>query len=228
MQNANLLHSPFPLTVVRNPRAKRLTLRVNTRRGEIVLTLPKRCSVDKAQAFVSSHQHWIEKQSKSLITPVFFHAGAEILLHDRLHLITPCPQGSGSVWIEEDRLCVKGAPEFLHRRVRDFLIREARIRFREIANALAQQTGKSLGRFTVRDMVSRWGSCSSRGDLSLNWRLILAPSYVAQYVIAHEVAHLTHMDHRPAFWQLVHTLIPDPDRAITWLRANGHMLYRYS
>ena len=82
-------------------------------------------------------------------------------------------------------------------------------------------------RVTIRDTASRWGSCSSTRTLSFSWRLIMAPPAVLDYVVAHEVAHLREINHGPAFWRLVHSLVGDVKRPQTWLRQHGVALHRY-
>ncbi len=79
----------------------------------------------------------------------------------------------------------------------------------------------------VRDQASRWGSCSTAGVLSFSWRLILAPSFVLNYLAAHEVAHLVEMNHSARFWRLVQRLCPDHERAKVWLDVHGSDLHRY-
>ena len=74
---------------------------------------------------------------------------------------------------------------------------------------LAHELDVSWARLTVRAQRTRWGSCSSRGNISLNWRLVLLPSQLADYVLAHELAHLREMNHSPAFWGLVERVVPD-------------------
>jgi len=80
---------------------------------------------------------------------------------------------------------------------------------------------------TIRGQSSRWGSCSSAGRLNFNWRLVLAPPFVLEYVAAHEVAHLVEMNHSPAFWAQVSRALPDMDRGRNWLKAHGHQLMSY-
>jgi len=92
---------------------------------------------------------------------------------------------------------------------------------------LAAKLGSRPKRITVRDTFSRWGSCSTARSLSFSWRLILAPSYVLDYVVAHEVAHLREMNHGPRFWQLVRELVGDVKRPQGWLRQHGAGLHRY-
>lgn len=85
-------------------------------------------------------------------------------------------------------------------------------------------TGGHFTSITIRDQKSRWGSCSSRGTLSFNYRLIFAPPAVLDYVVVHELCHLTHMNHSRDFWNMVGTIMPDYKARRGWLRDHGHEL----
>lgn len=85
-------------------------------------------------------------------------------------------------------------------------------------------TGGSFKRITIRDQKTRWGSCSSNGTLSFNWRLMLAPPRVLDYVVVHELCHLTYMNHSPAFWALVAQIMPQYQEYRLWLKNNGSTL----
>ena len=85
-------------------------------------------------------------------------------------------------------------------------------------------TGGSYSRISIRDQKTRWGSCSSKGTLSFNWRLMLAPPSILDYVVVHELCHLTHMNHSPAFWQAVDAVYPDYKNARKWLKEHGSEL----
>ena len=85
-------------------------------------------------------------------------------------------------------------------------------------------TGGSYSRISIRDQKTRWGSCSSKGTLSFNWRLMLAPPSILDYVVVHELCHLTHMNHSPAFWQAVEAVYPDYKNARKWLKEHGSEL----
>ena len=109
----------------------------------------------------------------------------------------------------------------------DFLKREA---LRDIEAAVARHArtiGVQPKRIAVRDTVSRWGSCSSAGRLSFSWRLILAPPFVLDYLAAHEVAHLVHMNHSRKFWSLVRRAFPDVTGRRPGSRRMGASLHRY-
>lgn len=88
----------------------------------------------------------------------------------------------------------------------------------------SQFTGGSYSRITIRDQKTRWGSCSAKGTLSFNWRLMLAPPSIPDYVIVHELCHLTYMNHSASFWNKVESVYPDYRTARKWLKDHGHEL----
>lgn len=86
-------------------------------------------------------------------------------------------------------------------------------------------TGGHYKKICIRDQQTRWGSCSAKGTLSFNFRLMLAPPRVLDYVVVHELCHLTHMNHSKAFWQMVESILPDYRIHRKWLKENGHTLH---
>lgn len=101
----------------------------------------------------------------------------------------------------------------------------AREYFPKRAAYFQQFTGGSYNRITIRDQKTRWGSCSAKGTLSFNWRLMLAPPSIPDYVIVHELCHLTYMNHSTAFWKKVESVYPDYRIARKWLKDHGHELH---
>jgi predicted metal-dependent hydrolase len=124
-------------------------------------------------------------------------------------------------------LCVAGAAPHVGRRVSDYLRREAARDLDAASRRAAEAFGVPIRRIAVRDQSSRWGSCSTTGVLSYSWRLILAPSFVLNYLAVHEVAHLLEMNHSPRFWRLVKRVCADSERAKVWLDVHGSDLHRY-
>lgn len=224
-----------PLALRISPRARRLTLRVDPASGGLVLTLPEGLPLQRGLEFVERQSGWIAGRLAQLPQRVPFAEGSMVPILGVEHRICHAPWARGAVWREGTLLWVAGGAEHLPRRVSDYLKTEARKqlsrRAREKAARLQalspDRTARPLGRITVRETVSRWGSCSARGDLSFCWRLVLAPEGVLDYVVGHEVAHLVHMDHSPAFWRLCHRLADETDSARLWLRRNGGRLQRY-
>jgi predicted metal-dependent hydrolase len=130
------------------------------------------------------------------------------------------------VRLDGRRIVVPGARDRLPRRVGDFLRAEAKRRIAALAVPHAAALGVRARAIRVKDTRSRWGSCAPDGTLAFSWRLVMAPEWVADYVVAHEVAHLRELNHSPRFWALVEALSPHRDAAVEWLRAKGPALLR--
>ena len=215
--------------------ARRFTLRVRAATRDAVLTMPPRGSLPRAKIFVDRHAAWIGARLARLPVPTPFGPGAAIPLRGTIHEICHRPDERGTVWLqagdestgELPKLCVSGAAPFVARRVQDFLIRQARGDLEIAVARHADTLGVKPRRMTLRDTATRWGSCSSTGALSFSWRLVMAPPHVLDYLAAHEVAHLKHMNHSDAFWNLTERLVPDYQRAEAWLKAHGVGLMRF-
>jgi predicted metal-dependent hydrolase len=154
-------------------------------------------------------------------------SGAVVPLLGIDHVIRHAGGWRGATHRAAGEIRVGGEPEFVARRVRDFLITESRTELAARARTKAAILGKRVAAVTVRDTRTRWGSCASSGRLSFSWRLILTPEAVFDYVVAHEVAHLQEMNHSRRFWALVATLTPEVEAPRTWLKANGPRLLRF-
>ena len=130
------------------------------------------------------------------------------------------------MWIEGTEILVTGDAAHLARRVRDHLRERARCELLARARRLADSIERKVARLSIRDTRTRWGSCSSTGNLCFSWRLVFAPEDVIDYVVAHEVAHLVHINHGKRFWRLVERLSPGAERQRLWLNRNRAQLLR--
>jgi predicted metal-dependent hydrolase len=217
-----------PVRVRISPRARLLSLRVDPTAREIELVMPRRAPAEAGFRFVATHRGWIAARIAALPQPVRLAEGAIVPVMGVPHRIRrELDAKAPTVAISGGEIRVRGDPEHLPRRVRDYLIALARRELAARARALAEQIGKSVTRVGIRDPKSRWGSCSSKGALSFSWRLVFAPEAVIDYVVAHEVAHLVEMNHGPRFWRLVATLVPDAPSARAWLRRHRGELLAY-
>ena len=216
---------------------RRLTLRVSHSSGDVVLTTPNRLALNSAIEFAQRHAAWIGARLRRLPEPVPFIPGEIIPIRGLEHRIVHASDRRGTVWIEAletteigspvAALFVAGDSPHLSRRIVDYLKRNAKQDLEAAVErycALLKIPARSV---TVRDTSSRWGSCSASGTLNFSWRLILAPTFVLDYLAAHEVAHLVHMNHSTTFWTLTRKLCADTDRAEAWLNSHGPSLYKY-
>ena len=212
--------------------ARRYTLRVRAATRDVVLTMPARGSLSGARAFVERQAGWIAARLSRLPAPQPFAPGALVPVRGTMHRICHLPTGRRPAWLQveaEGLPCLYVTGDALHvpRRVRDFLMREARRDLETAVQRYAAAVGISARKLTLRDTTSRWGSCSAARSLSFSWRLIMAPPHVLDYLAAHECAHLRHMDHSAHFWALTHALSSDVDRAEAWLKTHGSTLLRF-
>jgi predicted metal-dependent hydrolase len=224
--------SIYLVRVRRHRQARRYTLRIQAATREVILTIPPRGTLKEARAFAQKHGGWIAARLGRLPKAVPFADGIVVPLRGTPHRIAHRRGARGTVWTEADEsterlLCVAGEAPHIDRRVGDFLRREARRELEAASRHFAGALGVTIKRVSVRDQASRWGSCSTAGVLSYSWRLILAPSFVLNYLAAHEVAHLVEMNHSARFWRLVQRLCPDHERAKIWLDVHGSDLHRY-
>lgn len=216
----------------RHRQARRYTLRIHAATREVILTMPPRGSLKEAKEFAQKHGGWIAARLHRLPVAAPFSHGAIVPLRGLEHRIVHRPGVRGTVWTEKTDsgarlICVAGDAPHVDRRVSDFLHREALRDLEAASREAAAKIGVTVRRISVRDQSSRWGSCSTTGVLSYSWRLILAPSFVLEYLAIHEVAHLVEMNHSPRFWRLVNRLCPDAQRAKVWLDVHGTDLHRY-
>ncbi len=219
------LPAPIEIRPIRG--AKRLRLRFDDVSGMLKLTCPLRTSRRAALAWALDQREWIEAQLARALPPEPFKADA---------LIPIAGIETRIVWSEHERRTLKlvgselrcGGPELgLSRRIETFLKRLAlETMSREVAE-FAAAAGVTARSVSVGDAGSRWGSCSSQDRIRLSWRLILAPPQVRRYVVAHEVAHLKHLDHGPEFKALEARLLgPGVAEAKAVLRRVGPRLRR--
>ena len=218
----------MPLKVRAHPRARRIALKIDHDGDAVEMVLPRRCSRSEALRFLEASRGWIDARLAMLPPRISFVDGALVPVMDVPHRIRAMGpiRGKGPAWIEDGAIHVAGDPAFLSRRVRDFLRAMAKRELSARAETMAALIERKVTRVTVRDTVSRWGSCARGGNLSFSWRLIFAPEAAIDYVVAHEVAHLVEMNHSQRFWRIVEQLHPDAKTERLWLNHNRLRLMR--
>lgn len=219
------------IAVIVRPAARRMILRIDRRHGGATLTLPRGVARYRAEAFVLSQIGWLEQKLAAMPNRIAFRDGAIIPFRGATCRIVHCQPLRGETRIVEGKdgplLCVHGTLEALPGRVLRFLKAQAQADLAAASLGYAEKLNVKIGRVSIKDTVSRWGSCSARGDLAFSWRLILAPPFVLDYLAAHEVAHRLEMNHSVRYWRHVRAVYPDFRAAEEWLNRQGSTLHNY-
>jgi predicted metal-dependent hydrolase len=213
-----------------SPRAKRMALRLETKDRTIKLVIPKRASINSAYEFALEHADWIKKSIADLPTQIGFTHGTVIpvLGKDRtININHDSTLKRTNISLNNNEILVSTNKEDASSRIKRFLINTAKKELTTLAHEKAERIDKTIQKVDVKDTVSRWGSCSHDGKISFSWRLIFAPIESLDYVVAHEVAHLAHLDHSPAFWKVCEALSDQYGKGSRWMRKNSAELMRY-
>ncbi len=224
----------LPVTVRISPRARRVALRLDPAKRTVQLIVPRRMSLARAMDFARAHEDWIHKSLNALPDLIPFEVGVTIPVLGVQRVIGISPEAKSGlqskgrgILLEEGKIILCGMRGEPQARIRRFLIRLAQETLENLVREKLPVIGKTVKKIGVRDTRSRWGSCSVDGVLSFSWRLIFAPPEAMDYVVAHEVAHLVHMDHSKAFWKLCADLSTDFSTGRRWMRLHGQSLMRY-
>lgn len=221
---------PLRIDYRRSTKARRYILRVNERGDGGCVTIPRSGSWAEARRFVQRNAAWLEerlrqhKEHAAHLEHKMFFRGELLPVTD---VLAGCCNEPKPVARPLDEGLPVGEAEAMA------MLRErAQISLRECAerelpartHEIAAMHGLSVRRVSVRNQRSRWGSCSVKGVISLNWRLVQTPEFVRDYIIVHELMHLREMNHSARFWDLVNAAFPRTDEAERWLRAQGNLL----
>ncbi len=221
-----------PVRLMVNPRARRVSLRLDAARREVIATAPSSRRLKEAAAFAAQRAAWIGAAVARLPQATPFGPGDVIEVLGRPCRLERLPTRRGQGLIDDGNLFLQA-----HGDGEAFTRAAVRLLKAEALKVLAERTadhaaalGQPLPKVSVMDARSRWGSCTpARGPyaagIRYSWRLVLAPFAVMDYVAAHECGHLVHADHSPRFWAVVKSLVGEVKPHRTWLRDNGPRLH---
>lgn len=217
----------IPITLVRHPRARRYLLRLQAD-GSARITIPRGGSAAEAWRFAERNTDWLGRQRQRLAArpkpPAEWRVGTAIHFRGELATIEGGNEASGEIRLGTEQVRVSNAGLDLRPELERHLWRLAAAELppRLLEFAAAHQL--PVRRITVRNQRSRWGSCSRRGTISLNWRLIQTPPGVRDYILLHELMHLKEMNHSARFWREVARVCPDYETAERWLKQHSVLL----
>lgn len=212
-----------------NPRARRLSIRIDARAGEAVLIAPSERKLADVVAFARTKTSWMRERLAERPQGTPIAPGAVIDLFGKPTRLVAVG-GAGAARLTEDAdgpvIASGGEGEAYARRVENLFKRVARETLQTRTDVHLRTLGQRPVKMSIADPKSRWGSCSPHNrSIRYSWRVIMAPPAVIDYLAAHEVAHLVHADHSPAYWSVVQRLIGDYRPHRKWLRENGPALH---
>jgi predicted metal-dependent hydrolase len=220
--------------LVRSPRAKKLRIKVGP--DGVVVVLPEGRDDREAAAFISNKRAWVAEQ---LVQVRQLRALRRPSARDDAHILfrgdavavrvvcLPTWRAPNKVTIEHDAItvtCMPGSKTAPARSLENWLRKQALERIKQHIGEVGKRLKRTPSRIYVMGQRTKWGNCSALGNLSFNWRLVMAPDFVLRYIVTHEMVHLAVPDHSRKFWLTVQSLCPETERARQWLVANGQWL----
>lgn len=216
----------MPIAIRRHARAKRLTMRLAPDGSEIRVTLPQWCATRDAVVFAKARTEWLERQLAAVPLAAPPEPGGTLRYRGTEVAIAWEAARRRQPVLEGERLLVGGPRDSLEARLQRWLQGEAKRLLAEDLAFYCERAGRPVPQLRLSRAHRRWGSCSDRAAIRINWRLVQAPDHVRRSVVAHEVAHLAHFDHSPAFHaELARLFEGDLGEADRWLKDNGRGLY---
>src|SRR3954453_8389392 len=211
-----------PYRIRRSDRARRIRVRVDGN-GNVEVALPRRSPQRHAEEAVKQLAPWIERRRRAVATAAREISRAPGTLPYLGETLTVVPEpGRTRVHRSGDRLLVP--PTDARAAIERWYRRQAKLEVAPRLDAACRRAGTAYTGLPLRGQKTRSASCSSTGTMSFNWRLLLAPPEIMDYVVEHEVCHLTYMDHSPRFWRLLASRVPEWRRYSAWLRRYGPTL----
>ena len=220
----------YPVSVRRSSRRRSIELRIT--RGSLVRILcPLGLTDTQIADFVRAREAWIQSKlslnKKRAETPVPQFEHGSCWQYRGRTVSLELSLGSNSVVLESDRLRVqsrKMGVRYLRTVLKDWFIREAETLLTNRTQHFADCLGVEPSKIQLRQYRAMWGRCNSRHEIAYDWRIIMAPDSVVDYLVIHELCHLAHFDHSPHFWRLVRSLQPTYQKSVAWLRSNAHWI----
>jgi len=218
-------------TIQRSPKRRRVTITVERDRS-VIVHAPEDASDEQIHEVVESKRHWIYEK---IVHPQKYHnlphppgkelvSGESILYLGRQYRIEIVKAGLADIQFTQRFLIPDIEAPRQAEALRTWYMNRAQEKIVPRVKQYARRLGVEVAEVKIVDSRYRWGSCTPKNNINLNWRLIKAPMFVIDYVIVHELAHLIEANHTPGFWNIVHAQAPTMDKAREWLKENGQLL----
>lgn len=212
--------------VLRSRRIRRISMRF-TPPDKFSISCPLGVKDSTLEDFLLRNSKWLAEKKKFIEANIEVKVGAKIPFKGKFFIIKQDNSISDYCKIHQDQILIPKGSRNIGFVVRDFLIAEISAVALPLVAGFSEMLGEKYKGIKFKDTKSRWGSCTSDKSIMLSWRLIMAPEEILEYVVAHEVAHLKHMNHSPKFWETVELLCNDHKRLRGWVKYSGANLFKY-
>jgi len=211
--------------------SKRKTLNISVERDRsVIVRAPKNLSLDKIEEIVQSKRGWIKDKINHTqkytidLRAKEFVSGETLLYLGRNYQLLVIDEEFEGVKFNHNFVISKSNQENANRLFKEWYLTKALEKIEPLAKKYATNLGVSYNRCKISEMRYRWASCTPQNNILFNWRIIKAPLYVLEYLVAHELAHLIETNHTPKFWNIVSIQVPNYEKAKSWLREKGELL----
>lgn len=221
--------------IIRSERRRTVTLRVHE--GKVQVLTPKHCPEGYVHDLLRTNARWIAKKITEQAAMLRYQPKQYVEDEHFLYLGEPYRLSvvrgkSVGVMIRGDQFFVfikpsvteEKKPLYIHKQLQSWYGERALAHLQQQTEHYAQKLKVNVGTISVRQFKSQWGNCSIRGDIQYNWRIILAPPRIINYLVVHELSHIRHHNHSARFWRLVESQVPDYKECRRWLNMHGELL----
>ncbi len=216
----------YPIRVRRSAKARSISLSADPVKGEIRISLPRHGSIREALHFTQSKTEWLVERFDEMPAPISVENGRIVPFLGNDYRVAWSSDYKRMPQIVDDEIRVGGPENRVSDRVISWMKAQARETYAMDLSEYCERAESKIPKLSIGDARRRWGSCSGNHSIRLNWRLIMAPPVVRRSVVAHEVAHLKHMNHSQAFYAHLDMVFEgDRKAADCWLKAHGNNLH---
>ena len=213
------------IKVKKNKLSKSYKLSLDKKDLNGLVSIPHHIKYDEGAEFAKENLDWLHEEIKKFSPIIRINDGLQINFFDRIFEIKYISSTRNKVYLKNHTIEIlsnKRHSSVLLKWMKD----EVKNKSKEIINDFSEMLGVKVSKVKVSNSFSYWGSCNSKNEISINWRLIFCPQYILKYIIAHELSHLIEFNHSKNFWNLVDRLIPNRKDAQKWLKQNENYMYR--
>uniref|UniRef100_UPI00404B9C8C M48 family metallopeptidase n=1 Tax=Flavobacterium sp. TaxID=239 RepID=UPI00404B9C8C len=211
--------------------SKRKTLNITVERDrKIIVRAPLNLSLEKIESIVQSKKQWLREKINHTqkypieVKPKEFISGETLMYLGRNYQLLVVDEVIEGIEFNQRFKIAKDNQVKANEMFKKWYMQQALTKIEPLAKMYANNLGVKFNEFKTSQMKYRWGSCTPNNNIIFNWRIIKAPMYVLEYLVAHELVHLIENNHTPRFWNILSIQVPNYQKAKNWLKVNGHLL----